>query len=251
VLQVVFIDVEPGALNASHSHPDLQDALAAVAQLTTSNGKPLHVELLSREHDLGDPKTYQAGLRRVSRRARLQDAVLISDDAERARAARAVQGLTALHFERHDWAELPLVIAAREERASQANLEVALKSYLHARHDLELASVEPGPTAQQIAFRATAWRPIEDDGLGEASGVLAPFPVEGVVSRDSGGRVDAVKVPEPSVEARSEARNLVASLVHHGQLESHAKGQRARGTHHIIVDAKGRRRLVRSRVSYR
>jgi hypothetical protein len=253
VLQVVFIDAKPGALDARHSpqsHPELPDTIAALEQLVTSKGKPLHVEVLARNQDLADPKTYQAALRKVSSRALLQDALVISEDAERARAAHSRHRLAVLLFipsdsrakgaksasgdDFDDWAQLPLIVSARMRGESQANLEVALKAYLHARHDLELASIEPGATAQHLPFRATAWRP-----------------VEGVVARDSAGRVASVKISEPSDEALSEARNFVASLVHHGQLETHAKGQRARGTHQIVVDAKGKRRLVRSRVSYR
>jgi hypothetical protein len=230
----------------------------------TSKGKPLHVEMLVRDADLADPKTYQPALRKVGNRARLQDGLLVSGDTERARAARLVSGLAVLCFspsssrgtpatpnEFDDWAQLPLLVAARMRGESQANLEVALKAYLHSRHDLELASIEPGATAQHLKFRANAWRPIEGDNLGKASGVLAPLPVEGDVTRDADGRVASVAVSEPSDETLSEARNFVASLVHHGQLETHAQGQRARGTHQIVVDAQGKRRLVRSRVSYR
>jgi hypothetical protein len=265
VLQVVFIDAGAGALDAQHaSDPELSDALSAIAQLVTSKGKPLHVEMLGRDADLADPRIYQPALRKVSSRARLQDGLLVSGDAERARVAHSVSGLAVLRFkpssssgttaapnEFDDWAQLPLLVASRMRGESQVNLEVALQAYLQARHDLELASIEPGATAQHLRFRANAWRPIEGDNLGEASGVLAPLPVEGDVTRDSDGRVASLSVSEPSDEALSEARNFVASLVHHGQLETHAKGQRARGTHQIVVDAKGKRRLVRSRVSYR
>ena len=61
-----------------------------------------------------------------------------------------------------------------------------------------------------------------------------------------------VSEPEASGKGSSapllEVRDLV---VHHGQLQTQAQGQRARGTHQVVIDAAGERRLVRSRAGHR
>jgi hypothetical protein len=237
VLRVVLID-----------SPESADLLAALQPLATASGKPLKVGALEPGADLADVKTYQAALRKLGTRAPLHDCLLASSDTERARAAESVTGLTVLQFD--DPAELPLRVAAQIGGDSTANHACALRAYLHSRRDLDLTSIESS-TPDRIAFRATAWRAVEGDELGVASGVHAPLPVDGVVMLRSGGRVESLEISEPSDEDQREARNFVASLVHHGQLQTHAQGQRARGTHQIVIDARGERRLVRSRAGHR
>jgi hypothetical protein len=239
VLRVVLIDA-----------PESADLLAALQPFVTGGGKPLKVGVLERTADLADAHTYQAALRTLGTRAPLHECLLASSDAERARAAQSVKGLGVLHFD--DPAELPLRVAVRIGGDSVANQEGALRAYFHAqaRRDLDLTSIESS-TPERIAFRATAWRPVEGEVLGDASGVRAPFPVEGVVTLRSDGGIESLKTSQPSADELNDARSFVASLVHHGQLETHEQGQRARGTHQIVIDAHGQRRLVRARTGHR
>ncbi|HKP56973.1 MAG TPA: hypothetical protein VJV78_09645 [Polyangiales bacterium] len=232
VLRVVLIDA-----------PDAANVVAPLERLVTAAGKALKVGLLARD---SAPSDLKAAVRELGSRAPLTDCLIASSDAARARVASDVAVLVF-----HDRSELPLLVAARiGESAAPKNLEHALRFYLQSRHNLDLTAVEHS-TLERISFRATAWHPLEGADLGDASGVSAPFPVEGIVARRPDGGVESVKISEPSDEALQEARSFVASLVQHGQLESHAAGQRGHGTHRITVDAQGRRRLIRSRVSYR
>jgi hypothetical protein len=206
-----------------------------------------------------DATIFQAALRRLGSRARLRDCLLITEDAEQVRKVRAELEMRALkfrsagssEFDFDDWAQLPLLVASQLGSRSSSNLEHALAVYLRARHDLELTALEPSSTPETVRFRATSWVAVAGETLGELSGVRVAFAVEGEVARRADGQVETTHFSEPSAEELRETTNFVASLVHHGQLETHAKGQHARGTHQIVVDARGQRRLVRSGFSVR
>ncbi len=232
MLRVVLIDARESA-----------HFVAALEQLVTANGRPLKVGLLDRDAAELDLKRTVS---KLGSRAPLEDWLLVTDDVRRARGAHGVE---VLAFE--DPATVPLLVAARigESRAT-SNLEPALRYYLHARREIDLSSIE-GATPERITFRATAWRPIEGDELGDVSGVRTPFPVGGVATLRSDGSIESLQISEPSDEDVREAKSFVASLVHHGQLQTHAQGQRARGTHQIVIDADGQRRLVRARAGHR
>jgi hypothetical protein len=231
VLQVVLIDASGSA-----------DVVAALESLVNAKGKPLKVGLIERAADLADVRTYQAALRGLGSQAALADCLLVVDADARAEAAQRVQGLGLLRVRVHEVAGLPLLVAARIGADSLANLERALGWFLRARYGLDLTSVVSS-TPERIAFRALAWRVVEGDELGDVSGVRAPFAVEGLVTCDGAGRVESLQASEPSDDQLTEARNFVASLLHHGQLQA----QRAGSSHEIVTDAQGQRRLVRLR----
>jgi hypothetical protein len=251
VLQAVFIDL------AGAPAPHVTEARETLAKLATAKSKPLIVI----EVDAADPKAYRAALRQTGRRLQLQDCLLASAIPDHVRIARSDLAMTALRFRsteledlQHDfddWLQLPLMIVKLLRAETTANLEHALRTYLAARYDLELTAIESGSTAEQVGFRATLWAPLEGDDLGEAVGVRAPFAVGGTACRRADGQVESIRISEPSAEELKEAADFVASLMHHGQLESHARGQPTRGTHQIVVDVHGDRRLVRARVGDR
>ena len=142
-----------------------------------------------------------------------------------------------------DEAELPLLVAARVAAAVSGNLTGALSYYLKTRHAVELSAVVSA-TSERVDFQGVAWRAVTGTELFDLSGILVPLPVVGFVTLRADGGVVTVTVSEPADDAMTEARNFVASLVHHGQVSAHTKGQR---THEIVADAQGQRRLMRVR----
>ncbi|HET8933918.1 MAG TPA: hypothetical protein VFN67_10785 [Polyangiales bacterium] len=208
------------------------EVVAAIEGFATAKGKPLEVSLLEPGADLKS-----SGLRGVAKRA---ECLLAVREAEQVKGAE----LAALQFD--DEAELPLLIAARVA----GNLEPALAFYLKQRHAIDLNAVV-NASAERIDFQGTAWRALTGAELANLSGVLVHLTVEGFVTLRADGGVAAVTVSEPTQDETTEARNFVASLVHHGQISTHRPGQRARGTHEITTDAQGQRRLVRVRAGAR
>jgi len=220
VLRLVLID---GVVSA--------ELVAVIEGFDNAKGKPLEVRLLE-----PGAESYESALRGVSKR----ECLLVIRDAERANGA----ALDVLQLD--DEAELPLLIAARVA----GNLEPALAFYLQQRRAIELNAVV-NASAERIDFRGMAWRAVTGAELADLSGVLVPLPVEGFVTLRADGGVVTVTVSEPTQDETTEARNFLASLVHHGQVSTHIPGQRARGTHEIVTDAQGQRRLVRLRAGTR
>lgn len=211
------------------------EVLEVLEAFVDSKGKAIELAQLQPDADLGSALSYQS-----ASGAALRECLLVVRDAERARVA--AQLVTVLLFD--DEAELPLLVAAR--LAASANLEPALGFYLQLRQGIE-SSVVVKASAERVDFRGMAWRVVTGDELLDLSGVLVRFSVVGFVTLRADGGVVTVTVSEPTVDEVSEARNFVASLVHHGQVFTHIPGQRARGTHEIVTDAHGQRRLVRAR----
>lgn len=229
MLRALFID--------EVTSPEL---VAVLRTLANAKGKPLEVAVLAGDADLTAPQRCQSALRAAGSRAALGDCMLVVRDAERAVAAQ----LPVLQVD--DEAELPLLVAARIAGGSSANLEAALAFYLRLRQGLELSSIVSA-SAERIVFRALAWRAVEGKQLADLSGVFMALPVEGSVTLRTNGGVLAATVSEPSPDDLAEARNYLASLVQHGQVNTHTQGQLARATHEIVTDQAGQRRLVRLR----
>jgi hypothetical protein len=216
-----------------------------ITGFTNAKGKPLKAAVLAPDADLAAAESYRSALRAVSGRAALSECLLVVRDAARAQGALVEN---VLQFE--DEAELPLLVAARVAAAGSANLQGALAYYLELRQAIELSAVVSA-TNERVNFQGVAWRAVTGDELFDLSGVLVPLTVVGFVTLRADGGVVTVTVSEPAQDELAEARNFVASLVHHGQVSAYMPGQRARGTHEIIADAHGQRRLVRVRSASR
>lgn len=227
MLRLVLID---GVVSA--------DVLAVIGAFTNALGKPLSAATLEPSADLTVPDSYQSALRAGGRRVPLSACLLAVRDAARARGAPVPN---VLQFD--DEAELPLLVAARVAAAGSANLTAALRYYLNNRRAFELSAVVSA-TSERVDFQGVAWRAVTGEELFDLSGVLVPLPVVGFVTLRADGGVVTVTVSEPAADAMTEARNFVASLVHHGQVSAHTTGRR---THEIITDAQGQRRLMRVR----
>ncbi|HTU60349.1 MAG TPA: hypothetical protein VMF89_17985, partial [Polyangiales bacterium] len=207
---------------------DSAELVAALETFVTSKGKPLRVFVLPQADDLTLPQTYKV-------RLSMSECLAAVRELDRARSAQVVEGLEVMQVD--DEAQLPLRVAARI--GASANVETALTFYLRQRHTIEASSV----VSASGSFRGAAWRELE--GLAELSGVMVPVPVEGSVTLRADGSVSAVSGAEPAPEAVAEARSFVLSLVQHGQVHTHT--QRGHGSHEVVTDAQGQRRLVRLR----
>lgn len=201
------------------------ELVEALSAFVTAKGKPLRVSVLPQAADLTLPQSHS---------------LLVVREPQRAQSARLVKGLEVLQVA--DESELPLRVAARI--GASANLEGALAFYLRQRYGIDANAI----VSASGSFRGVAWRGIE--GLAGLSGVLVPVPVEGSVTLQADGGVSTVTGAEPTPEDLAEARSFVASLVHHGQVHTHT-GQPARASHEVVTDARGQRRLVRSRAGTR
>jgi hypothetical protein len=208
------------------------ELVEALSAFVTAKGRPLRVSVLQQAADLTLPQSHS---------------LLVVREPQRAQTARLVKGLEVLQVD--DEAQLPLRVAARI--GASANLEGALVFYLRQRHGIDASAV----VSTSGSFRGVAWREIEGEELAELSGVMVPVPVEGSVTLQADGGVSAVRGAEPTPEDLAEARSFVASLVHHGQVNTHTRGPGhqpgARASHEVVTDARGQRRLVRSRAGTR
>lgn len=211
------------------------EVLGVLEAFVDSKGRAIKIAQLPPDADLGSALSY-----RSASGAALSECLLVVRDAERARAAAQV--VQTLLFD--DEAELPLLVAAR--LGASANLAPALGFYLQVHQRIESSAIVSA-SAERVDFRGMAWRVVTGEELLDLSGVLVPFSVVGFVTLRADGGVVTVTVSEPTSDEVSEARNFVASLVHHGQVSTHIPGQNARGTHEIVTDALGQRRLVRAR----
>jgi hypothetical protein len=210
------------------------EVVAVIEGFSNAKGKPLEVCLLEPGADLN---AESSALRGAAKRS---ECLLAVRDPDRAKGAE----LAVLKFD--DEAELPLLIAARVA----GNLEPALGFFLKQRRAIELNAVV-NASAERIDFRGMAWHALTGAELADLSGVLVHLTVEGFVTLRADGAVASVTVSEPTQDETTEARNFLASLVHHGQVSTHIPGQRARGTHEIVTDGQGQRRLVRARAGAR
>ena len=214
---------------------DSAELVAALEVFVTAKAKPLRVFVLPHAADLTLPQTYKV-------RLALSECLMVVREPERARSAQVMNGLEVLQVD--DEAQLPLLVAARI--GASANFERALAFYLRQRHGIDVNAV----VSASGSFRGAAWRAIEGEELADLSGVMVPVPVQGSVTLRADGGVMAVTGAEPAPEDLAEARSFVASLVHHGQVHTHTPGQRGRGSHgshEVVTDARGQRRLVRLR----
>ena len=147
-----------------------------------------------------------------------------------------------------NWSEAPLLIAKLVAPDSNVNMKLALELYLADIHNINLVSLEePTKSKDTIHARAKALYPISDPKLGELDGVHVELPIDVVIQLNERGQVKSVQIGQPSSEYISGVKSFLQSLLVNQQVSLTQGKPSPRATHHVEVDSKGRRVLIRKR----
>lgn len=143
------------------------------------------------------------------------------------------------------WPGLPLRVAMTLFSGSAMHLERGLSSWLDWTQAVEATQLEQR-AGGALAGRGRRWVSIEHESLGSLSGVHVPVPVSLEVELGEDGRPLQVVVGDPGPEAREEALFTLRRLQQSNRI---AQEGGTAGTHEVTRDPRGRRRLVRRRIS--
>ena len=200
---------------------------------------------------------FTTALARLGLEPELGDCLFVTENRSHVAACRGY-GMMALPFGGgadveggfDAWPEGLLVIAKALAPGRQENLEIALGLWAQARHgieDLHVANVGKGDV---ISATAQQWVPLRSPELGPLDGVNVQMPVILDVRQTASGVPDRVDVRQPSHEELAEAAHYVKGLSYHHQIVGDTSADAAAATHHIDVDASGRRMLKRRHFQY-
>jgi hypothetical protein len=195
-----------------------------------------------------DAKIFQTALHRLGSKAKLEDCMLITEDAPHIEAARTTLHMQALQFGKDfdDWSQAPALIAHLVAPAQFANTEAALKSHLSAK-GIELLKAEPGESEGKIHVHGQVWHSVPMPDHPDLDNIQIAVPVEGQVARGKKGEFKSSSSIKPSAGNIAEASHYVRTLAAQGQISGRPGAFRA--THDIETDSEGRRKLVRKRFS--
>lgn len=198
-----------------------------------------------------DRRVFETAIERLGVSAALTECLFISEQAAHLAACTDL-GMNTLHFGSPegftDWAEAPMLVAAKLATPTAPNTEKALGVWLRAKHGMQLMNVKLLPRGDRaLAEVKTAWPLPASELGGEQLHLELPTAIE--LSIDDDGRVTSMAPAGPNDEALSEAVHLVKTLKAHGQIALEKGGMPSGATHQVVTDAQGRRVLKRRRFS--
>lgn len=205
-----------------------------------------------------DRRVFEVALRRLEQNARLEEVLLITENAEHVRVCREQHGMSALLFgppgspgvDFSDWSEAPILVSRVVAPESEFNAQSALKTHLAALHGLEVMTMKKTAAKARLKGRAKKWVPVRDPMRGGDEKLHVPLAVDVEVEVDDDGRVRSVESGQPAPETLDEAAHYVGTLeanrqiAHDDDIDSSSEA-----THAIETDKEGKRRLVRKRFS--
>ena len=201
-------------------------------------------------HRKPDREIFEEALERLGVPAGLAECLFITEDVAHLQKASTELGMATLRFGSSegftDWAEGPLLIAAKLAGPEPGNVAVAAKAWLRTRHGLEGVGLESRAETNTVAGSVKQWSPLPGE-QGEALHVPLARPVK--LQLDAAGRVASMSLGEPDPEVLEEAAHFVKTLRANHQLADSSGAMPAGTTHRIVVDAQGRRVLQRQRFS--
>jgi hypothetical protein len=127
-----------------------------------------------------------------------------------------------------------------------SNAHAAITKHL-AGHDVELDTAELDATSGETRFTGRVWHRATIPGFDQLGQVNVELPVRGRVKVGQNGNVETLALSKPNHEEIEEARNYVATLAAHGDIEGVTGGTASAGpsTHRIEEGPDGQRRLKR------
>lgn len=198
-----------------------------------------------------DRRVFEKALERLEVSAVLSECLFITENEAHLEACAAL-GMQTLHFGSAegftDWAEAPLLVAAKLAAAPAANMAGALGMWLRVKHGMQLLEVEAAPRGgiARAKVKTPCLLPSGELG-GQQLHVELPAVME--CRFDDDGRVSLMAPAAPSEEAVSEAVHFVKTLKAHGQIAPEEGKLTPGATHQLVTDSDGRAVLKRRRFS--
>src|SRR5262245_19205064 len=132
------------------------------------------------------------------------------------------------------------------KKSQTKNTRAAITKYL-AGQNVEVDTAEPNAESGETYVTRRVCHPATITGFDQLGKVNVEIPVRGRVKVDRDGKVKSAALSTPSHEEIEEARNYVATLAAHGDIEGVAGKTPSAGpsTHRIEDGPDGQRRLKR------
>jgi hypothetical protein len=184
-------------------------------------------------------------------KAALKECLFITEQAAHLAACVAL-GMGTLHFGSAegftDWADAPLLVAAKLSAPRAPNMANALRLWLRAKHGMQVVKVDVAPRGDRARARVKAPCALPARELGGQQ-LHVEMPAVMDLRLDAAGHVRSMAPTGPSDEAVSEAVDFVKTLRAHGQIADEKERKPAGTTHQLVRDAQGRTVLKRRRFS--
>jgi len=137
-------------------------------------------------------------------------------------------------------------VRGRSAMKKSTNAHAAITKHL-AGHHVELETAEPDAASAETHITGKVWHSATIPGFDHLGAVNVELPVRGRVKVGKDGKVETIALSKPSHEEIEEARNYVATLAAHGEIEGVTGEAASAGpsTHRIEVGPDGQRRLTR------
>jgi beta-phosphoglucomutase-like phosphatase (HAD superfamily) len=198
-----------------------------------------------------DRRIFEKAIERLGVRAELGECLFITEDAAHLAACSAL-GMETLRFGSTegftDWAEAPLLVAAKISGLHSPNMATALGAWLHSVHGMQLMDVEASPSANIIRARVREVCALPSSELGGEK-LHAELPVTIELRVSESGRVERMVQEGPSDEAMTDATHLIKTLRAHRQIAPEQGPMPAGTTHQFVTDAQDRKVVKRRRFS--
>jgi hypothetical protein len=198
-----------------------------------------------------DRRIFEKAIERLSGSAVLKECLFITEQAAHL-AACAALGMGTLRFGSAegftDWADAPLLVAAKLSAPRAPNMANALGMWLRAKHGMQVVNVDVAPRGDRATARVkAAWALPAGELGGQQLHVEMPAVMD--LHLDTAGHVRSMVPTAPSDEEICEAVDFVKTLQTHGQIADENERKPAFTTHKLVRDAMGRAVLKRQRFS--
>jgi hypothetical protein len=194
---------------------------------------------------------FEKAIERLSVNAVLKECLFITEEPAHLTACAAL-GMGTLRFGSvegfTDWADAPLLVAAKLAAPRAPNMANALGMWLRAKHGMQVVNVNVAPRGDRATARVkAAWALPAGELGGQQLHVEMPAVMD--LQLDAAGHVRSMAPTAPSDEEISEAVDFVKTLQTHGQIANENERTPALTTHQLVQDAQGRTVLRRQRFS--